>query len=60
LWAPGFTLLLVGAGVSMLGYLQGNILGNSRLLYALGRDGLLPAALGRVRPADHARPAHRP
>lgn len=50
LWAPGFTLLLIGAGISMLGYLQGNILGNSRLLYALGRDGLLPAALGRVHP----------
>ncbi len=48
LWAPGFTLLLIGAGISMLGYLQGNILGNSRLLYALGRDGLLPPALGRV------------
>lgn len=41
LWTPGFTLLLLGAGVSMLGYLHGNILGNSRLLYALGRDGLL-------------------
>lgn len=50
LWAPGFALLLIGAGVSMLGYLQGNILGNSRLLYALGRDGLLPALLGRVHP----------
>ena len=43
-------LLLLGAGVSMLGYLHGNILGNSRLLYALGRDGLLPAAVGRVHP----------
>lgn len=50
LWATGFTLLLIGAGISMLGYLQGNILGNSRLLYALGRDGLLPTALGRVHP----------
>ena len=48
LWGPGFSLLLVGAGISMLGYLQGNVLGNSRLLYALGRDGLLPAAIGRV------------
>lgn len=50
LWTPGFTLLLLGAGVSMLGYLHGNILGNSRLLYALGRDGLLPAGVGRVHP----------
>lgn len=54
LWAPGFTLLLVGAGVSMLGYLHGNVLGNSRLLYALGRDGLLPAAIGRVDPRTRA------
>lgn len=51
LWSPGFGLLLVAAGISMLGYLQGNILGNSRLLYALGRDRLLPSVLGRV----HAR-----
>ena len=50
LWSPGFSLLLLGAGVSMLGYLHGNILGNSRLLYALGRDGLLPAAVGSVHP----------
>lgn len=51
LWAPALTLVLIGAAVSMLGYLQGNILGNSRLLYALGRDGALPGVLGRV----HAR-----
>lgn len=50
LWTPAFTLLLIGAGISMLGYLHGNILGNSRLLYALGRDGLLPSALGQVHP----------
>ena len=51
LWTPGFTLLLIGAGISMLGYLHGNILGNSRLLYALGRDGLLPKSLGAVHPS---------
>ncbi len=50
LWSPGFNLLLIGAGISMLGYLHGNILGNSRLLYALGRDGVLPASLGRIHP----------
>lgn len=48
LWSGAFALLLVGAGISMLGYLHGNILGNSRLLYALGRDQLLPAPLGRI------------
>jgi amino acid transporter len=48
LWAPGFDLLLITASVSMLGFLQGNLLGSSRALYALGRDGYLPAALGRI------------
>ena len=32
----------------MAGFLLGNLLGSSRLLYALGRDGLLPRALGQV------------
>lgn len=50
LWGPAFGLLLVGAAVSMLGYLQGNVLGNSRLLYALGRDRQLPALLGWIHP----------
>lgn len=48
LWAPGTTLLLLTAGVSMAGFLMGNLLGSSRLLYALGRDGYLPHAFGRV------------
>lgn len=48
LWAPGFGLLIATASVSMAGFLLGNLLGSSRLLYALGRDGLLPQALGQV------------
>jgi amino acid transporter len=32
----------------MTGFLMGNLLASSRLLYALGRDGYLPAAYGRV------------
>ena len=48
LWAPGFGLLIATASVSMAGFLLGNLLGSSRLLYALGRDGLLPRALGQV------------
>jgi basic amino acid/polyamine antiporter, APA family len=48
LWAPGFGLLIATASVSMGGFLLGNLLGSSRLLYALGRDGLLPSALGQV------------
>src|SRR5690606_20491557 len=39
LWTPGLGLLLITAGVSMGGFLMGNLLASSRLLYALGRDG---------------------
>lgn len=48
LWTPGLVLLLVTAGVSMGGFMMGNLLASSRLLYALGRDGYLPSAYGRV------------
>lgn len=48
LWAGGFALLVATASVSMLGLMQGNLVGSSRLLYAFGRDRLLPRALGRV------------
>lgn len=44
----GRTLLLATACVSMAGFLLGNLLGSSRLLFALGRDGYLPSAFGRV------------
>ncbi|MGB0133611.1 APC family permease [Dokdonella sp.] len=50
IWTPGFVLLLITAGVSMTGFLMGNLLASSRLLYALGRDGYLPSAYGRVTP----------
>ena len=50
LWTPGRTLLLVTACVSMAGFLMGNLLGTSRLVFALGRDGYLPAAFGAVSP----------
>ncbi|MBX3697549.1 MAG: APC family permease [Dokdonella sp.] len=48
LWSPGLVVLLVTAGVSMGGFMMGNLLASSRLLYALGRDGYLPSAYGRV------------
>lgn len=47
-WAPAHALLLATAGVSMTGFLMGNLFSSSRLLFALGRDGYLPAAFGRV------------
>ncbi|HEX2596146.1 MAG TPA: APC family permease [Luteimonas sp.] len=48
LWAPGSVLLLLTAAISMTGFLMGNLLGTSRLLFALGRDGYLPRAFGDV------------
>lgn len=47
-FASGRTLLLITACVSMTGFLLGNLLGSSRLLFALGRDGYLPQAFGHV------------
>lgn len=48
LWAPGLVLLVLTASVSMLGFLQGNLLGTSRLVYALARDGFLPRPLAAI------------
>lgn len=47
--APGgAAVILVTAGLAMAGCLQGDLLGSSRLLFALGRDGYLPHAFARV------------
>ncbi|MDB6163109.1 MAG: spore germination family protein [Xanthomonadaceae bacterium] len=48
LWAPGGVLLLITACLSMTGFLMGNLLGTSRLVFALGRDGYLPQAFAKV------------
>jgi basic amino acid/polyamine antiporter, APA family len=48
LWETGRIVLLVTACISMAGFLLGNLLGSSRLLFALGRDGYLPQVYGRV------------
>lgn len=48
LWSAGRTVLLVTACISMAGFLLGNLLGSSRLLFALGRDGYLPHVYSRV------------
>jgi APA family basic amino acid/polyamine antiporter len=47
-WARSF--LLVGATVSMFGYLGGVTLSMPRILFALARDGFLPHVLTRVHP----------
>ena len=46
----GRTLLLVGATVSMFGYVSGMTLAVPRALFAFARDGFLPAAVGAVHP----------
>jgi len=49
----GRALVLAGAAVSMFGYVAGDMLGSPRALFALARDGMLPAALARVHPRFH-------
>ena len=46
-------VLLGGAGLSMLVYLISDVLGMSRLLFAFGRDGRLPAWFGQLSPRNH-------
>ena len=46
----GRGLLLVGAALSMLGNVSGDLLASPRCLYAAAKDGLLPAPLGAVHP----------
>ena len=47
-WAR--SLLLIGATISMFGYLGGMTLSMPRMLFALARDGYLPRALAAVHP----------
>lgn len=50
-WARA--LLLLGASISMLGHAGGMLLAVSRVLFALARDGFLPAVVARVHPRWH-------
>jgi amino acid transporter len=50
LGAAGRNLLLAGAAVSMFGYVSGDMLASPRMLFAFGRDHLLPRAVARVHP----------
>jgi amino acid transporter len=49
----GKILVLAGGTISMFGYVAGDMLGTPRALFALGRDGALPAALAKVHPTYH-------
>jgi amino acid transporter len=50
LGATGRTMILLGAVISMFGYVSGDMLGSPRLVYAFGRDGILPEPFARVHP----------
>jgi basic amino acid/polyamine antiporter, APA family len=51
LFGPGAKLIfLAGMAVSIFGYIAGDMLGTPRALFALARDGVLPAPLVRVHP----------
>jgi basic amino acid/polyamine antiporter, APA family len=49
----GRTVLIVGAVVSMFGYLSANVLSEPRGLFAMSRDGFLPRVLAVVHPSFH-------
>jgi basic amino acid/polyamine antiporter, APA family len=46
--------MLAGTGLVMVGWMGSDILSSPRMLFAFGRDGLLPRVLGRVHPHSHA------
>ena len=46
----GQMLVIVGAAISTFGYVAGDMLAAPRGIYALGRDGLLPARIGAIHP----------
>jgi APA family basic amino acid/polyamine antiporter len=46
-------LLIVGAVISMFGYLTANVLSEPRGLFAFGRDRFLPRVLSQVHPTFH-------
>jgi APA family basic amino acid/polyamine antiporter len=53
LGSAGRLLVLLGATISMFGYVSGDMLGSPRAVYAFARDGVLPAVLSRIHPRFH-------
>ncbi len=51
LGTPGRLLLLIGATISMFGYVSGMTLAAPRALWKFAQDGLLPRAIGAIHPA---------
>ncbi|HEY0928538.1 MAG TPA: APC family permease [Gemmatimonas sp.] len=50
LGTPGRLLLLIGASISMFGYVSGMTLAVPRALYRFAEDGLLPKVVGSIHP----------
>ena len=50
LGSGGQMLVILGTAISTLGYVAGDVLAAPRGIYALGRDRLLPSAIGSVHP----------
>ncbi|MBL8269429.1 APC family permease [Steroidobacter sp.] len=50
----GRTVLVVGAVISMFGYLSANVLSEPRGLFAMSRDKFLPSMLASVHPTFHS------
>lgn len=50
LGTPGRLLLLIGASISMFGYVSGMTLAVPRALFRFAEDGLLPRAVGAIHP----------
>ena len=46
----GRTILIVGAAISAFGFVASDILSSPRMLFAIGRDGVLPAWFAHVHP----------
>lgn len=51
--AAGATFIAVGASISMFGHGSGMTLATPRILYAFGRDGVLPRIFTRLNPRHH-------
>lgn len=47
---PGYLLLLIGASISMFGYVSGMTLAVPRALWKFSQEGFLPAKIGAVHP----------
>jgi amino acid transporter len=47
-------LMLVGAALSMFGWIGSDLLGTPRILFAFAREGWLPRSVGAVHPRTHA------